>query len=124
MEMMRLFWDAAGALDASAAALDEGRRFPICKPEPLATLFASAGLRDVRVDAIDIPTRFTGFDDYWTPFLMGDAPAPGYCASLSAAQRNALRERLRSTVPSNEDGIIELTARAWVARGSKPGMED
>jgi len=35
MEMMRRFWDAAVALDAGAGALDEGVRFPVCRPEPL-----------------------------------------------------------------------------------------
>jgi ubiquinone/menaquinone biosynthesis C-methylase UbiE len=41
MQMMRRFWDAAVAL---AISLDEGRRFPVCHPEPLATLFRSVGL--------------------------------------------------------------------------------
>jgi SAM-dependent methyltransferase len=54
MELMRIFWDAAVELDAQAAALDEGRRFPLCRPEALAEAFASAGLRGVRVDAIDL----------------------------------------------------------------------
>jgi SAM-dependent methyltransferase len=36
MELMRRFWDAAVALDPAAAELDEGRRFGICQPEPLA----------------------------------------------------------------------------------------
>jgi hypothetical protein len=25
----------------------------------------------------------SNFEDYWTPFLGGKAPAPGYCMSLS-----------------------------------------
>src|SRR5262249_39684135 len=35
MELMRHFWDAAVALDPAARDLDEGPRFPICRPEPL-----------------------------------------------------------------------------------------
>jgi ubiquinone/menaquinone biosynthesis C-methylase UbiE len=35
MAMMRYFWDAATTLDPAAAELDEGRRFPLCQPEPL-----------------------------------------------------------------------------------------
>ena len=35
MQLMRHFWDAAGALDPVAKELDEGRRFWLCKPEPL-----------------------------------------------------------------------------------------
>jgi len=117
MQMMRAFWDAAGALDPSAVALDEGRRFPVCHPEPLAKLFASAGLQDVAVRAIDVPTIFKNFDDYWTPFLGGQAPAPGYCMSLSEDRRTALRDRIRASLPIKDDGSIHLTARAWAAQG-------
>src|SRR6478672_9711538 len=34
MQMMRRFWDAAVALDPAALDKDEGRRFPVCRPEP------------------------------------------------------------------------------------------
>ena len=58
MELMRHFWDAAIALDAAASAQDEGVRFPLCRPEPLARLFAAAGLSAVATTAIDVPTVF------------------------------------------------------------------
>ena len=47
MQLMRRFWDAAAALDPAARALDEGLRFPLCRPDPLHALFTGAGLRDV-----------------------------------------------------------------------------
>src|SRR5262249_32948628 len=78
------------AVGPAARALDEGRRFPICRPEPLAALFREAGLRSVETRAIDVPTLFRDFGDYWTPLLGGQAPAPGYCASLSEERRAAL----------------------------------
>ena len=56
MELMRYFWDAAVELDPDAAKMDEGIRFPICRPEALEKLFAAAGLEEVEVNAIDIPT--------------------------------------------------------------------
>jgi hypothetical protein len=37
MQMLRYFWDAAVALDPRAASLDEGRRFPSCRPDRLET---------------------------------------------------------------------------------------
>jgi len=117
MQMMRRFWDAAVALDPAARPLDEGVRFPLCKPEPLAQIFGAAGLRDVAVRAIDVPTVFRDFDDYWTPFLGGQAPAPGYNMSVSEEQRSALRERLRASLSSADDGSIRLIARAWAVRG-------
>jgi SAM-dependent methyltransferase len=117
MQMMRHFWNAAVALDPNAASLDEGRRFPECRPEPLADLFRKAGLGDVKTRSIDVPTVFRNFEDYWTPFLGGQAPAPGYCMSLSEERRIALRDRIRASLPIKSDGTIHLIARAWAVRG-------
>jgi SAM-dependent methyltransferase len=118
MQLMRVFWDAAAELDPSAAKLDEGRRFAWCRAEPLRDLFEAAGLRDVQVRAIDVPTRFADFEDYWQPFLGGQGPAPGYAASLDGERRAALRELIRGRLPMESDGSIALTARAWAVRGS------
>ena len=117
MQLMRRFWDAAVALDPPALELDEGRRFQSARPGPLVELFESSGLTQVRVLAVDVPTVFKDFDDYWTPFLGGQAPAPGYCMSLTEERRTALRERIRSTMPIKPDGSIHLIARAWAVRG-------
>jgi SAM-dependent methyltransferase len=117
MQLMRYFWDAAIALDPTAFQLDEGQRFPLCQPEPLVQLFQTAGLREVEVCLIDIPTTFRDFDDYWSPFLGGQGPAPGYAMSLSVEHRSLLQERLRATLPTAPDGSIALIARAWAVRG-------
>lgn len=117
MELMRIFWDAAVALDPAAAALDEGRRFPLCRPQALETLFQSAGLTNVTITAIDIATPFTSFDDYWSPFLGGNGPAPAYAMSLDDAARVRLREHIRERLPIRADGFVQLTARAWAVRG-------
>jgi SAM-dependent methyltransferase len=119
MELMRRFWDAALALDPRAAEFDEGRRFPICRPDAMRALFEAAGLRSVETRAIEVPTRFRDFDDYWNPFLGGEAPAPRYCMSLNETARAALRERLRAALPAAADGSIPLVARAWAVRGRK-----
>jgi len=120
MQLMRRFWDAAVALDPAAGELDEGRRFPMCQPDLLARLFAEAGLTEIDDRSIDIPTVFRNFDDYWSPFLGGQGPAPGYCVSLSEAKREALRERLRAELPTSADGAIRLTARAFAVKGLRP----
>ena len=118
MQLMRHFWDAAVDLEPRARDLDEGRRFPICRPEPLAQLFRDAGLEDVDVRAIDVPTVFQDFADYWAPFLGGQGPAPGYAVSLGDEHRTALRERIRTRLPVAADGSIPLMARAWAVRGT------
>ena len=120
MELMRYFWDAAVALDAVAGALDEGRRFPVCRPLALEEMFNGIGLRDVATDAIDIATNFASFDDFWSPFLGGQGPAPAYAMSLTEERRGVLRDRVRSALPRRDDGAVQLIARAWAVRGTKP----
>ena len=119
MQYMRSFWDAAVALDPAALELDEGRRFPMCRPETLEHMARHAGLREVASRAIDVPTRFASFDDYWAPFMGGQGPAPGYAVSLDGSRCAALRERIRGRLPVARDGSIELVARAWAVRGSR-----
>jgi SAM-dependent methyltransferase len=118
MELMRFFWDAAAELDRDAAPLDEGTRFPLCRAAALEQAFAAPGLRDVRVSAIDIPTRFSSFDDYWQPFLGGQGPAPAYAMSLTEEARGRLRDRIRARLKPEPDGAIALVARAWAVRGT------
>jgi SAM-dependent methyltransferase len=120
MALMRHFWNAAVSLDPGALELDEGRRFPQCRPEPLRRLWAEAGLSGVTVQGIEVDTVFSGFDDYWLPFQGGQGPAPGYVASRTEEGRSALRDLLRSRLPSRPDGSIPLTARAWAVKGSTP----
>jgi SAM-dependent methyltransferase len=118
MELMRIFWDAAAALDPDAARLDEGRRFPLCNPAALAALFTDAGLDGIETTAIDIDTPFASFDDYWQPFLGGQGPAPAYAMSLDETARARLRDHVRDRIPVGPDGSISLSARAWAVRGA------
>jgi SAM-dependent methyltransferase len=120
MQLMRRFWDAAAALDPAARELDEGVRFPICAAAPLADLLRNAGLAAVATRAIDVPTSFRDFDDFWSPFQGGQGPAPGYCLSLADERRAQLRDHLRATLPTQPDGRIDLVARAWAVRGIVP----
>jgi SAM-dependent methyltransferase len=119
MELMRRFWNAATRLDPAAARLDEAVRFPGCAPAPLEARFRAAGLSRVATRAIDVPTGFRDFDDYWSPFLGGQGPAPAYAMSLPEDRRDVLRELLRNTLPTAPDGSIRLTARAWAVRGTR-----
>jgi SAM-dependent methyltransferase len=117
MRLIRMFWDAAIALDSGAVELDEARRFPLCRPEPLRALFGSVGLGDIEVVPIEVPTVFSDFHDLWAPFLGGQGPAPGYCAALPDERRHTLRDQLRAMLPEQPDGSIPLEARAWAVRG-------
>jgi SAM-dependent methyltransferase len=121
MELIRLFWDAASELDPEAAKLHEGVRFPLCHPDALVAEFRRAGLRESETAPIDVPTRFASFDDYWSPLLGGQGPAPAYVMALSEDARIRLRERIRARLPVASDGSLRLTARAWAIRGATEG---
>lgn len=119
MQLIRHFWNAATALDSDARDLDEGRRFPICSPQQLTDLFQSAGLFQVQVRPIDVLAEFRDFNDFWSPFLGGQGPAPGYVMSLSESRRAQLRERIYNGMPFALDGTISLILRAWAVQGVK-----
>jgi SAM-dependent methyltransferase len=120
MEMLRVFWDEAVALRPTSAAKDE-RDMPFCRRGELAALFREQGLQDVVEDGLTIETRFTSFDDFWTAFLERQGPAGAYTVSLAAADREALRLRLRRRLLANgPDKAITMHARAWAVRGTVP----
>ena len=117
MQMLKLFWDEAAAVDPASGALDEGARFPVAREEALRELFGAAGLRDVESRAIEVPTVFRDFDDLWQPFLGGQGPAGARAVGRPGAQRAPRRERRRARVSPADDGSIPLTARAWAVKG-------
>jgi SAM-dependent methyltransferase len=117
MGFMRAFWNAATALDPNALDLQEGRRFPFCTPEGLTDLVTETGVSAVAHTAIEVPTVFSNFEDFWRPFTLGAGPAPGYCMSLTSEARERLRAKLQNTLPRGPDGSITLMARAWAIKG-------
>jgi SAM-dependent methyltransferase len=118
MELIRCFWDAAVAFDPEARKLDEGVRFPLCSADELLAQVGRAGFRDPEVTAIEVPTHFASFQDYWEPFLGGQGPAPAYAMSLDEAARVRLRDNLQESLPVQADGSISLIARAWAVRAT------
>ena len=119
MEFLRYFWDAACELDDRAIQLHEGNRFPICQQDALHQLWQNAGLNNIHVEAIDIPTRFDTFDAYWQPFTLGNFPAPNYVTSLTEVNREKLKSHLQASIPTEEDGSINLIARVWAISGTR-----
>jgi len=118
MQMIRNFWDAVIAVSPNDARLDQAERFPLCQPGPLQTLFEGMQLKSVTVRAIDIPTVFQNFDDYWTPFLGKTGAAPTYLASVGDEVRERIRLHLQARLAAPRDGPIKLTARAWAVQGT------
>jgi ubiquinone/menaquinone biosynthesis C-methylase UbiE len=113
VEFMSAFWKAAAALDPAARDLTEDSRFPFCTTDGLTELAKSAGLARVDCTAIEVPTVFRDFDDFWEPFTLGAGPAPGYCVKLEPEARQSLKEKLQNSLSYDADGAIRLKARAW-----------
>ena len=115
MEMLRVFWDEAVALDPAAAARDE-RHMPLSGRGELSALWEDLGLQRVEGAALTLDMAFTSFDDFWQPFLCGQGPAGAYASALTEPAREALKETLRTHLAGAGSGFT-LTARAWAVRG-------
>ena len=115
MRMLRVFFDAAVELNPAAEAADE-KHMPHSKQGELGQLWRSGGLQNVEEKGLEIEMIFRSFEDYWAPFLEGTGPAGRYVASLDAAQRKELENRLRERLQPP----IRLPARAWAVRGIVP----
>lgn len=116
VEFMRAFWEAATALNPDAGDLTEDKRFPFCTPDGLKEIVGACGLGNIECTALESPTVFRDFEDYWRPFTLGAGPAPGYCVSLEPDAREQLREKLSDTLPRRDDGSIALKTRAWAVK--------
>lgn len=118
MEMLRLFWDEAIALDPVSDARHE-RHMPFSRQGELTRLWRACGLADVHEVPLTIPLDFASFDDYWEPFLKRQGPAGTYVSTLPHDRRSQLEHRLRTRlIGPAEDRHIRLKARAWAVKGS------
>jgi Methylase involved in ubiquinone/menaquinone biosynthesis len=108
---LRLFWDAARALDPD---VDDESHLPGTREGHLAELFEAAGLRGIEATALSVSLEHSTFDAWWEPFTRGVGPAGAYLASLDPDRRAELREECRRHVPSEP---FVVTAVAWAARG-------
>jgi SAM-dependent methyltransferase len=120
MEMLRWFWDEATALSSHAAMKDE-RHMPLSRRGELAALWRAHDLESVSETALTIETRFSSFEDYWSPFLEQQGPAGAHVATLSMHDREQLMRKLRlRLLGDGPDRPLTLRARAWAVRGTVP----
>lgn len=116
MQMLRHFWDAAVELDPSARQFDEGVCYPVCLQGGLEDLVREAGISRFEAAAIEAPTVFESFDDYWQPFLGKVGHAPVYITGLEQDHIRQIEAKLRQSLPMAADGSISLPARAWAIK--------
>jgi SAM-dependent methyltransferase len=117
MQPLHLFWEAAAAVDPGLKPADSAET-PFSKQGQLAALWKENNLRDVEEQALVVELGFGSFDDYWSPFLLGQGAAGAWLAAQPPEKRDAVRERLRARIlGSRADGPFTLKARAWAVRG-------
>jgi SAM-dependent methyltransferase len=118
MTLLRVFWEAAAALDPEGVeAVDERTRMQFGRNGELGELWRQVGLADVEEGEIVVSAEYDDFDDLWEPFTVGVGPAGRHAASLDPERREALKAeyRRRLAVP---EGAFQLSARAWSAIGT------
>ncbi|HZS50769.1 MAG TPA: hypothetical protein VFA54_07910 [Bryobacterales bacterium] len=117
MRMLRLFWDAAVFLNPEVETLDE-KHMLLCRAGELRNLWEQEGLENVEERPLEANLEFASFEDFWSPFLLGQGPAGAYVKRLAPEQVAALREELRRRLGPASQEPFPLPARAWAVRGT------
>jgi len=120
MQMLRIFWDEAVALDPAIEPKDE-RHMKLSHQGQLGDLWKKAGLINVKEEPLVIDQAYSSFNDYWEPFTQGAGPGGAYVVSLPEERRRQLETRIRKRLLGDRtDGPFTLQARAWCVRGEVP----
>jgi SAM-dependent methyltransferase len=106
-----VLWRAAGEL--SRRVPDESD-LPGVREGHLVTLFAEAGIGDLRTGTLTVAVSYPSFEHWWEPLTLGVGPAGTYVVSLDAERRAALRQRCQTLLPA---GPVEIRASAWTVAG-------
>jgi SAM-dependent methyltransferase len=116
---IRMLWDIAGVLDPGV----ESPLFrPMTRPDEMPAVWREVGLVEVEQTSLMIRAEFSCFDDYWSPFAMGEGPHGQYVTGLSDDARATLREHMRRAYCANlSDGPRSFACVAWACRGLVPG---
>ena len=118
----RIFFDTAATLDPKGNER-RARNYtrPMTRPGELLAAWRAAGFVDVRETMLAIRMEFASFDDYWAPYVGKEGPVAEYVATLTPAQQDLLRDRVRDAyVDGDPDGPRSYAAIAWAVAGLVP----
>jgi SAM-dependent methyltransferase len=118
-------WDFAGGFpflrlfaDTAAVVLREGADWrdkhwadPIGTPGRLGAVFEAAGIGKVQERDIAIRQEFTGFEDWWQPWLAGQGFVGAFAIGLEAPARSRLEGALRRAWGADGPRSFVATAR-------------
>lgn len=108
------FWRVVRRLDPTAG--DESELVGSRRGD-LTDLFERAGLGEVEERALTVTVGFSGFDEFWEPFMLGVGPSGAYLESLDERARATLVDELRREYG---EGPFEVSGTAWAATGLVP----
>ena len=117
MEMLRLFWDAALAVNPDAP--DEARTMRFGQPGEIAQLLEAAGMTNIEESTLHVSSTYRSFGELWDGFLIGVGPAGAYCTSLADENQSRVRDELFRRLGS-PDSSFTLGAVARCATGRVP----
>jgi SAM-dependent methyltransferase len=118
MPHLRMVWDIAAVLDPE---LERPLFRPMMAPGEMEEAWRSVGLLDVEQTSLTIRIEFSSFEDFWSPFLLGEGPHGRYVAGLPEPARAALREHARRAYLAHRpDGPRSFVSVAWACRGTVP----
>jgi SAM-dependent methyltransferase len=117
MQMLRLYWDAALAVDP--AAPDEARTLRFGRPGEIPALLEAAGLLDVEESTLTVESEYRDVEELWSGLLHGIGPAGSHCVSLPDGPREAVRLGIESRLGTPR-GPFTLSATARCAVGRAP----
>ena len=113
-----MIWDIAAVLDPG---LERPLFRPMMAPGEMEEAWHSVGLLDVEQTSLMIRVEFSSFEDYWSPFLLGEGPHGQYVTKLTAPARALLQEHMRRAYLANRpDGPRSFVSVAWACRGTVP----
>jgi ubiquinone/menaquinone biosynthesis C-methylase UbiE len=99
---------------------------PILPPSPGASrmealrgLWADAGLVAVETKAIPVRRVFDNFDDFWRANT-ATGPLPATLGTMDAGAISALKDRVRATLPPDDQGRIAYGSVAHAVKGQVP----
>ena len=115
---IRMIWDIAAVLDPG---LERPLFRPMMAPGEMEEAWREQGLLEVEQTSLMICVEFSSFEDFWSPFLLGEGPHGQYVTKLTEPARALLQEHMRRAYLANRpDGPRSFISVAWACRGIVP----
>jgi SAM-dependent methyltransferase len=93
--------------------------FALREPDRLEAMFHVAGFNDIRVERATREGSFESFSEYWHPIEAGTGSMPQAYLHLTAKDRRAVREEVRSRLSRFEsNGKLRMSVEMLIGSGS------